>query len=99
MAPLYTRAKPFWDRIFYFTNSAPQIAVLVTMSSLYAVFNDAHGFGLESKRSTEVYWELIDNRYGYENFSKLSSHTKGKILHDLCGEVLVSKNSGELHLP
>jgi hypothetical protein len=42
---------------------------------------------------------VIDEKYGWENFRKLSSNKKGEMMQEASKEALLARNKGELHLP
>ena len=52
-----------------------------------------------NKNSREGIFMIIDDRYGYEKFAKMSSHKQGLLMQDAACEALIARNATELHLP
>jgi hypothetical protein len=98
MAPLYSKPSvSMMETILFFSRT--YFRQLIFYVGIPATVFGSAGITGVLKHSRESMYILIDDRYGYENFKKLSSDKQQRIMHECSQEALIARNNTELHLP
>nr|6TDU_I Chain I, ATP synthase subunit f [Euglena gracilis]6TDU_i Chain i, ATP synthase subunit f [Euglena gracilis]6TDV_I Chain I, subunit f [Euglena gracilis]6TDV_i Chain i, subunit f [Euglena gracilis] len=98
MAPLYPVLSQASLYKRHFFKNIKLFHVVFYVGAPCVTFGTAAWSG-SNRNSREAIFMVIEERHGWDNFKKLSSHQQGVIMQEAAQESLLARNKGELHLP